>query len=166
MYVVTIRRIPKAVEDPVIIDKPTYSKVSREWSKKTDWPCRTNLNCYSCGFVTSRKLFFIPVIYSNSVYSRGNSPLYCHPACAVWTLLHSGKNRDDVSRYMQLIQDLCTDMTGVRGGIVASPNPENLERFGGTMSDRDFQNHICEHNTQITKALYPDLATMHAELSA
>jgi hypothetical protein len=171
---VTIHRIPLkelAIEEKkrefasIVSGKSTYKydKVPSKYTKD-QWPTRTNLHCASCFFCSTRMPFFIPVGKDGNHFVRGANPVYCSPACAMYVVLRIDDQftRDTKAK---LVSDLVFEMTGVKGIIVPSANPYTLEKLGGTVSDRDFQNNIYTLNSIVIEKMYANRVDMIDELS-
>jgi hypothetical protein len=75
--------------------------------------------------------------------------------------------KDHISRNnkISMLNDLVEEMTSVRANIIPSPNPHSLQKFGGTVSDRDFQNNIYMMNTAVIEKMYNSKQDIIDELS-
>jgi hypothetical protein len=168
---VTIHRIPLKSEEEETRERMLTSLVSTgkvisvQYDDipssyiKGEWPSKSNLLCANCAYSGNRMPFFIPVGRKGNVFSRGTNPIFCSPACACYVILQvtdsSARNRK-----LKLIADLMEEMFNVTDIIVPSGNPAILKKFGGTVSDLDYQ------NKKVIERMYGSKCDLIDELSA
>ena len=165
-YIVTVYRIPKNSNknNKLLLDKLKeqinstikYDELPIQFTKLEEWPRRSNLLCINCHCKTRRYPFFIPQrITSSGYFVRNDNPITCSPNCAM-SYVNSrdiGMNRENFQRN---IIELTKKMTGINDitVIVPSHNPKKLKKFGGIVTDEEYQYNIYITNEKIIKKLY------------
>lgn len=132
---------------------------------KGEWPTKCNLQCANCSYSSNRIPFFIPIGRRGDVFVRGTGPIFCSPSCACYIILQI-TDSSTRNRKMSLIIDLAIAMFESSDIIVPAADPFTLKKFGGTVSDLDYQNDIYSLNKHMIEKMYTNKSDLIDELSS
>ncbi|MAR56883.1 MAG: hypothetical protein CMM93_06845 [Rickettsiales bacterium] len=168
-YIVTIYRIPleRSNEKNKLIQKlkkyneltsDNYTKLPDKFTDLDSWPKKSNLCCINCGFSSNKRMpFFTPHKEDkNGHIVRSLNGMTCSPSCSIF-IINRVADPNVRNELYRLVHLLCEKMTGIKKiDIAASPNPRTLKKFGGTISEEDYQYRIYCMNKEIMDGLYYD----------
>jgi hypothetical protein len=170
MQFLILREIPlKQKEVSLFSETPKetlYTEVPKMYDKLS-WPKETNLPCYMCTIVTKRKPFFVPsIITSDGRINRGINQIVCSPACAMSWILYKANDESENRRYTSYVQELLYVMTGYKVKIIEkSLDRSELKKFGGTLTDHQYQREIIISSGDYIEKLYASKQDYENDLS-
>lgn len=163
-YIVTVYRIPvsrntstKPIKTTTHTDSNSnYDHLPDRFENLYTWPPNCNLHCATCGCKTKRYPFFIPHRIEEEIFYRGTNPMNCSPSCALKLINLRCQDQYLRKHKIQMVQKLTERMTGLTGcHIIESWDPLKLEKYGGHITDRQYQDQIIMNNQVIMQKLYP-----------
>ena len=176
MTLIRIYRIPKVIQKKTdMLDEllsrtsiTNYDKLPGSFKKLSKWPEKTNLQCASCGCTTNRRPFFIPLQETdNGEFLRGGNPMVCSPNCAVFMAKIRITDKYKYNSTYKMIVRLSIAMTGILCNIISMPeDPVNLEKYGGSITDGDYQKKIFNLNSDIIGMLYVNKEDLIKEIQS
>lgn len=163
-FVVTIYRIPIVEyksEKKLIelvqkrIETRNYDIIPSIFTKLYEWPNKSNVLCATCCCKTSRMPFFIPNRIDSEGFHRGNNPIHCSPSCAIKMVNIRVRDHYLRGQKIEMIKKLTEKMTFIPNPeIIESWDPNILEKFGGKVTDKTYQDYIYINNQEIITRLY------------
>jgi len=148
----------KKIESMIPIEQP-YIPVPNSYNEQK-WPRYTNMPCYFCNCTSKRRPFFCPQKRDimNGKLIRGNSPIYCHPMCAVAHLQNMKLDQSSYNKYIGFIKELLYVMTNIEINIILPAEDKIvLKKFGGSKTDHEYQRELIELSKEYVAKLYTDL---------
>ena len=170
MQFLILRGIPlKQKEVSVFSEAPKeiiYTEVPKIYDETT-WPSETNMPCYMCTIVTKRKPFFVPsIITSDGRINRGTNQIVCSPACAMSWILYRANDDSEKRRYTSYVRELLRVMTGYDERVIEkSLDRSELKKFGGTLTEHQYQGEIIISSGDYMQKLYASKQDYENDLS-
>ena len=170
MQFLILRGIPlKPKEVSLFSEAPKetiYTDVPKVYDE-SNWPSETNIPCYMCTIVTKRKPFFVPsIITSDDKINRGINQIVCSPACAMSWILYKANDESENRRYTSYVQQLLFKMTNYKERIIEkSLDRSELKKFGGTLTEHQYQREILISSGDYMKELYASVQDYENDLS-
>ena len=139
-------------EENITISKyiyPNYDKIPYIFNSIDDWPCGTNLHCWSCGFTFDGKPIFVPTYIRENSHTgiefgvKGNM---CTFNCAARWIISNG-NVEDIWKHQDNLNILYFLFTGKHIQIKPAPEKTCLKKYGGDLSDEEFWEELKKLDT-------------------
>jgi hypothetical protein len=170
MQFLILRGIPLQQKESLVYvdEKPeiSYTPVPKIYDK-SNWPTKTNRPCYMCTIVTNRKPFFVPsIITSDGIINRGTHPIVCCPSCAMNWILSKANDDSEIRRYISYVQEFLFAITGYKVGVIQpSQDRGELQKFGGTLTEHQYQREILISSGDYIQFLYDSYQDYEDDLS-
>ena len=136
------------------IEEDEYDSLPSIFTSKNNWPTHTNLKCLNCGCVTKRIPGFIPVSKNTKGdIIRGTNPHVCSKSCA-YTQIYLLYKGNQLLFIQELVDELFDRISNCNIQVTPAPYPSVLRKYGGTMTDDEFQHEIYFNNQLVIESQY------------
>lgn len=169
MQFIVIRGIPiDETYSPYVetYKEPLYNPVPKIYAKN-NWPETTNMPCYMCTIVTKRIPFFVPAAIgaSGEIY-RGEHPIVCSPQCGMSWILEKAADECEKRKYISYMLELLRQITGFTVKVIEpAADKITLQKYGGDLTEHDYQADLISSSGDYMKNLYSDLNYYFADTS-